>query len=153
MVDTAVTEVKKPRRTPSRQMTGLGDIVKTSASRRRVEPCFVGKKIQISIGRDDSCDILIEDRSVSRLHAIMRREDDSISLEDRGSRNGTKINNRPISRGERSPLRPGCTVLFGRVKARFMDADAFFEALAPLCSPPFETGRQMLALTESRGDI
>jgi saccharopine dehydrogenase-like NADP-dependent oxidoreductase len=33
-----------------------------------------------------------------------------------------------------------------------IDPDAFFDALAPLCSPAFGSGREMLAITESGGD-
>jgi saccharopine dehydrogenase-like NADP-dependent oxidoreductase len=33
-----------------------------------------------------------------------------------------------------------------------MDPDAFFDELAPLCSPAFGSGREMLAITESGGD-
>jgi hypothetical protein len=46
----------------------------------------------------------------------------------------------------------------GRVEKRgvfapegVMDADAFFDALAPLCSPAFGSGREMLAVTEGVG--
>lgn len=44
------------------------------------------------IGRDESCDIIIPDRQISRFHIRITKESDSIILEDLGSKNGTFIN-------------------------------------------------------------
>jgi len=51
-----------------------------------------------AIGRGDGCAILLDSRSVSRLHAlIQRREAGDYSLVDLGSRNGSFINGRRVS--------------------------------------------------------
>jgi ABC transport system ATP-binding/permease protein len=51
------------------------------------------------LGRDASCDIVIEDLLVSRRHAELRRTSDGrYELEDLGSRNGTFINGRRVQR-------------------------------------------------------
>jgi len=45
------------------------------------------------IGRDTDCEIVINDRQVSRKHAVlMKREDNKIFIEDIGSKNGTFVN-------------------------------------------------------------
>ena len=51
-----------------------------------------------AVGRGDGCAVLLESRSVSRLHAlIQRRETGDYSLVDLGSRNGSFVNNRRVS--------------------------------------------------------
>lgn len=51
-----------------------------------------------AIGRGDGCAVLLDSRSVSRLHAlIQRREGGAISLVDLGSRNGSFVNQRRVS--------------------------------------------------------
>lgn len=44
------------------------------------------------VGRDDSCDVIIPDRQVSRQHARVTPTPDGILLEDLGSKNGTHRN-------------------------------------------------------------
>ena len=51
-----------------------------------------------AIGRGDGCAVLLDSRSVSRLHAlIQRREAGDYSLVDLGSRNGSFVNGRRVS--------------------------------------------------------
>ena len=51
-----------------------------------------------AIGRGDGCAVMLDSRSVSRLHAlIQRREAGDFSLVDLGSRNGSFINSRRVS--------------------------------------------------------
>jgi adenylate cyclase len=51
-----------------------------------------------AIGRGDGCAVLLDSRSVSRLHAlIQRREGGDFSLVDMGSRNGSFVNGHRIS--------------------------------------------------------
>ncbi|MCK4661196.1 MAG: SpoIIE family protein phosphatase [Phycisphaerae bacterium] len=49
------------------------------------------------IGRDPSCDITVDDVSVSRRHALVRPNAGGYCIEDLGSKNGTLVNNVPIS--------------------------------------------------------
>jgi DNA-binding winged helix-turn-helix (wHTH) protein len=53
------------------------------------------------IGRDKTCDIIIDDRQVSRRHARLRQVDGGFELEDLGSKNGTHVNGAPLT----EPLR------------------------------------------------
>jgi adenylate cyclase len=51
-----------------------------------------------AIGRGDGCAIMLDSRSVSRLHALIQRRDaGDFSLVDLGSRNGSFINGRRVS--------------------------------------------------------
>ncbi len=51
-----------------------------------------------AIGRGDGCAIMLDSRSVSRLHALIQRRDaGDYSLVDLGSRNGSFVNSRRVS--------------------------------------------------------
>jgi adenylate cyclase len=51
-----------------------------------------------AIGRGDGCAVMLDSRSVSRLHALIQRRDDGdFSLVDLGSRNGSFVNLRRVS--------------------------------------------------------
>jgi len=51
-----------------------------------------------AVGRGEGCAVVLESRSVSRLHALIQRRDDGdFSLVDLGSRNGSFVNNRRVS--------------------------------------------------------
>ena len=53
---------------------------------------FVLEKDDLTIGRDAHNDLVIDDRSVSRRHARLRREDEGWRVSDLGSRYGTSVN-------------------------------------------------------------
>ena len=82
----------------------MGDFPKDRLS----EPCLIhtatGRRYPLrdgqswAIGRGDGCAVLLDSRSVSRLHALVqRREGGAISLVDLGSRNGSFVNQRRVS--------------------------------------------------------
>ena len=52
---------------------------------------------KITIGRDDSNDIVLQDENVSRFHAEIRVDGESVSLVDKGSTNGSRVNDQEIT--------------------------------------------------------
>ncbi|MDB5350367.1 MAG: domain S-box [Planctomycetota bacterium] len=48
------------------------------------------------LGRDPSCEIVIDSQSISRRHARIERRPQGVFLEDLGSTGGTRINNQPV---------------------------------------------------------
>ena len=67
------------------------------------------------VGRRAPADIVVDDASLSRLHARFLWQDDGVWLEDLGSTNGSTANDRPVTR---ALLVPGDTVKLGAVPVR-----------------------------------
>jgi pSer/pThr/pTyr-binding forkhead associated (FHA) protein len=68
------------------------------------------------VGREG--DISLVDGRVSRRHAQFRYEGDTLTLEDLGSTNGTKVNGTALAPGSPAPLMGGDKVSFGGVEAQ-----------------------------------
>lgn len=95
----------------------------------RGEPAFVvvggspsGEIVPIdrgthSVGRDANAQVRFADDGVSRSHAVIVRSEETVSLEDAGSTNGTWVNGTRIV--GRQVLHPGDIVTFGTVALRF----------------------------------
>ena len=69
------------------------------------------------IGRQTTCDIVIADHNVSRVHAEIRIIQGIWQIDDRGSTNGTRVNGTVIV--EPTPLAAGDVIAFGAVNIRF----------------------------------
>lgn len=71
----------------------------------------------LKIGRDGSCDIVLHSDKASSLHAeITLLNNGDILLEDKNSRNGTFIMNRPIKPGTAVNIKRGDAIRFGDVE-------------------------------------
>jgi pSer/pThr/pTyr-binding forkhead associated (FHA) protein len=74
----------------------------------------------LRLGRGQASDVVLEDRSVSRRHAVVTRRGDEVVLWDDRSLNGVRVN------GERVPqavLRDDDAVALGDVQMRFIARD------------------------------
>jgi len=88
----------------------------------------LGKDI-VSIGRGTENDLIIEDNTVSRHHAILRRENDVYTIEDIGSTSGTFINfkgepdlpERRLDIGKLNAIRNHSTLRFGQARFIFLE--------------------------------
>jgi hypothetical protein len=69
----------------------------------------------LEIGRDLSCDLVLEDSSVSRRHARVGWNGGGWMLVDVSSRNGTTVNGEPLG----TELRDGDSIGLGRLRGRF----------------------------------
>lgn len=71
----------------------------------------------LKVGRDQSCDIVLHSDKASALHAeITILNNGDILLEDKNSRNGTFVMNRPIKPGTQVSIKRGDAVRFGDVE-------------------------------------
>jgi pSer/pThr/pTyr-binding forkhead associated (FHA) protein len=68
---------------------------------------------ELTIGRADTAAIRLDDSAVSREHAMIRRHDDRWWIVDRGSRNGTRVNDTGLPALIEHPLRHGDRVTIG----------------------------------------
>ena len=71
----------------------------------------------VSIGRAEESDIFLDDVTVSRRHAEVRRGAAGWSIQDAGSLNGTYVNRRRV---EDRTLSPGDEVQIGKFRFAFL---------------------------------
>lgn len=64
-----------------------------------------------SAGRDESSDVVLHDPSVSRHHARLWIDGSRVTVEDLGSKNGTRVNGVPVT--EVTPIGHGTELQFG----------------------------------------
>jgi hypothetical protein len=77
----------------------------------------------LTIGRSPECDIVLDDRQVSRFHARVIWRQDHYEIQDLGSKNGTHLNGRHVIGTQ--PLRDGDEIQIAlRYKLAFVDAGA-----------------------------
>lgn len=83
-----------------------------------------------TVGRASTCDIVLRDPSVSKLHAhFYTFIEGPLVLEDRSSRNGTGINGRMLPSVKQTVVNVGDCVHFGAVWSRVFDANALYSGL------------------------
>ncbi len=75
-------------------------------------PCTVGKLPEFS-------DCVLDDPSVSRLHARLMKDRDGIRITDLNSLNGTFLNGRRLDPNESQIIRPGDEIRFGTLEFRY----------------------------------
>jgi hypothetical protein len=67
---------------------------------------------KIPLGRDESCEVILDDPSISRIHAYLQIKDKYLYLEDNDSSNKCFVNLEPV---EKAKVLPGDIVEFGNV--------------------------------------
>jgi hypothetical protein len=80
---------------------------------------FLLEQDSTTVGRSPDCDIFLDDVTVSRRHALLKRSDGRFLIEDQGSLNGTFVNRRRIESGA---LEDGDEVQIGKYKLTFLTA-------------------------------
>jgi DNA-binding NtrC family response regulator len=100
-----------------------------------VAMCPIRDASGVTLGRSPECDVVIEDASVSRRHALLRLAPEP-TIEDLGSRNGTAVDGRRIDPGLAVPIEVGTCVELGTasvflVRARPPAAEALDASSSP----------------------
>lgn len=116
LLNTAVMDVR-----PDQQPTRLEDlrVFAVRKSTRNFEQV-------ITLGRAQSCDLVIAHPSVSARHALFIVTGHCVALYDAGSTNGTTINGDPVplhSDAKPLPLTPLSRLRFGSVEATYLNAE------------------------------
>ena len=75
----------------------------------------------VTIGRATSSDVVLDDTSVSRLHALLQYEPRGAQwfLSDAGSRNGTRLNGLKLEPRTRGQVQDGAELTLGDASLRF----------------------------------
>jgi pSer/pThr/pTyr-binding forkhead associated (FHA) protein len=84
----------------------------------------------VSIGTSRSCEVQLQNRSVSRRHALALRRGASWSLKDLESLNGSYVEGRRLPAGIPLPIPPGGLVRLGDWRALFLNPSELLELLA-----------------------
>jgi hypothetical protein len=90
-------------------------------------------KDEIIIGRDPSCEVLVNDAEVSRHHASVRLQGGGFMLEDLGSTNGTVVNGQKLA----GPhfLHPGEVITLGQHVSLVFEAEPSYDPDATMVTP------------------
>ena len=110
-------------------MTSLRLLTGPSAG-KRIE---VGAEHRFVIGRDDACNLVLDDAEVSRRHAyLIETPSGGVEVGDLGSSNGTRLNGRRLE--QPTELKPGDTLEIGGSRLQ-IDASTVADP-PPAAAPP-----------------
>ena len=76
---------------------------------------------KVTVGRDAHADILLDDSTVSRAHAVFVRANGEFTVIDSGSLNGTYVNRQRV---DRAVLRNGDEIMIGKFRLVFFTKSA-----------------------------
>lgn len=68
---------------------------------------------EVTVGRDPRADILLDDSTVSRQHAVFRRKNGAYTVIDAGSLNGTYVNRQRV---DKATLKNGDEIMIGKFR-------------------------------------
>ena len=71
---------------------------------------------EVTVGRDPHADILLDDSTVSRHHAVFRRTNGAFEVIDAGSLNGTYVNRQRV---DKASLKNGDEIMIGKFRLVF----------------------------------
>jgi two-component system, NtrC family, response regulator AtoC len=92
--------------------SGSAPLAVVVISRSRLVSVVLPDKPVVTFGRSPTCDVVINDDSVSRTHAVLHQNG---ILEDLGSRNGTMVQGRRLDRKSSAAVSPGSVFELGSV--------------------------------------
>ena len=77
---------------------------------------YILEEFPVTVGKmKDGVQAVIDDRSISRLHARFRKQGNTIYLQDLDSTNGTYVNENRLFTGEERIIRRGDEIQFGKI--------------------------------------
>jgi hypothetical protein len=78
------------------------------------------------IGRSSECNLVLDDPSVSRIHAAIIRDKGRLYIQDKGSRNGARVNEKPVN--EKMELEDGDNIVIGHQNILILAHDRISDA-------------------------
>jgi pSer/pThr/pTyr-binding forkhead associated (FHA) protein len=96
-------------------------------------PSGEGKADTLKVGRHNTNDIVLNDATVSRQHAVIRLQQPEWTVEPLpGAKAGTQLSGIELKAGQPVPLRSGNKLKLGEVTLTFYDLPGFLERLKDL---------------------
>ena len=83
--------------------------------------------LRVTIGRTESCDVVLVDASVSGLHARLFISEGNCELTDLKSKNGTRLNGVLITPERPTLVKVGDILHFGNIPTVLLDAETLFD--------------------------
>jgi hypothetical protein len=92
---------------------------------------------EFTVGRMDTCMLMVKDPSVSKLHARLRwnQQSGACVVRDAGSMNGTFVNAVMLARHQDFPLRDGDALSFGDAQFLYLHTDTLHAHLRLIQDP------------------
>jgi diguanylate cyclase (GGDEF)-like protein len=81
------------------------------------------ERLEMLIGRDEGCDVVVALDTVSRRHCVVSMDGDAARVRDLGSTNGTFVNECPLKGDEEVLLAPGDRLRAGGAIFKFLQGD------------------------------
>ncbi len=105
-------EVEQGAKSPTQSATGRTPIRLRAQLGDQIGRTYIMSGETLRIGRAPDNDLALDDIQVSRYHARLIRQGDTLIIEDLGSTNGTLVSGRRITRPQ--ILQPGDTIAIGK---------------------------------------
>ena len=83
-----------------------------------VPPLRIARGERLVVGRAAECGVALDNQSVSREHAVLEYGDGGLTVQDRASKHGTRVNGVRLIAGIPAPIGEGDAVHFGPVRMR-----------------------------------
>ena len=83
------------------------------------------------LGRLDECDLVVADETISSKHAAFQQDKESgaYQVKDLSSKNGSKVNGKPLDPAQSIDLANGDNLLFGDVAFVYFQPEWLYDAL------------------------
>jgi len=84
---------------------------------------------QLTLGRGDHCDVIINEGTLSQLHLVFMCTDNHWTVRDAASKNGSSLNNHPLVPGRPCGLSGGDVLTAGTALFTFLEASGMHQRL------------------------
>ncbi len=118
--------------------------------RRASGPDLELSRARSLIGREETCDVVIEDRSVSRRHAVIEHRGGDWVLVDQGSANGTFLDGRRVSEAR---LANGQELRVGTVAFQVQLEEEIAPTVMMAAPPVFEGATMVMAPSDPQATV
>ena len=118
------TNPSVPRNVPvAGGLASVLEVVKVSGS---------GPRDTVTVGRGTDNDVVLDEKSISKVHLTIKRGLEGYTVADQKSRNGTKVNGQKVPAQAETPLKSGDVIHLGDVAVLFVSSKDLLEMLPSL---------------------